>query len=564
MDTLQQKQHQNDRSTTTAISATQTTSGTATTKSKRSKKVKGSGSKTSPRNYETTIQMPSNNSQNTKDSLPSSSSNPTNQPTSATASVPTTTNTATSSSRAAGASGGASTSAPSGPSAFGSGPFSTSDPLQPRLSRQDSISFFTSLGNPNSNSISGGRFSTDSNSSISNFLNLPLPGNEGSSTGSGTATGSSFAFDTNGRGMSLINNLFMPPTTSSSSSSTTNASSQNNNHNSSSYPANDYASTTFRRPSEQLEPFNASVKLKNPSFSRPSTHSSGSKDLGKFSFGSGSFALPSGTSFSDAVSNPSSGVGTGNNNNNNNGSNSTATSGTGSSQDFDFFNNKRDSSTFRFGSQSRQPSFLNSDGFDFFRKDSDVGQSGNFTGFETVHENNNEALDEEMGADRTAETSGRKRRASRKTGSASKKLHLGGIKNEEQDFRQPVLPAYADYQKQSLPQTSQQQQQQHHSPWDSNQAPSPTSSDASARFRRNALLPPNQQAHTSPSYVVDQPVSPSSQTSTIVQHQQPQVPPVPQLPLPQQQQQPNLPIGHQRPGTPPQQLGTAQPGASQL
>ncbi|KAH3686080.1 hypothetical protein WICPIJ_002939, partial [Wickerhamomyces pijperi] len=84
------------------------------------------------------------------------------------------------------------------------------------------------------------------------------------------------------------------------------------------------------------------------------------------------------------------------------------------------------------------------------------------------------------------------------------------------------------------------------------------------RFRRNALLPPNQQAHTSPSYVVDQPVSPSSQTSTIVQHQQPQVPPVPQLPLPQQQQQPNLPIGHQRPGTPPQQLGTAQPGASQL
>ncbi|CDR45550.1 CYFA0S19e00276g1_1 [Cyberlindnera fabianii] len=176
----------------------------------------------------------------------------------------------------------------------------------PRPGRQDSISFYTNFGN-------GSRFSTDSNSSISNFLNFDQP-----------------AYDSNGRGMSIINNMFLPPTSGSMSSGypqgrTTAGTSVSNGAPppppQNFVPGNDYSNySQYRRPSEQLEPFNPSIQLKIPSFSAPKRPS---------------VAYPSGNSFSE------------------------------SNGDFNFFN-KRDSV------RTRQPSFTNpnynENYFDFFAK----------------------------------------------------------------------------------------------------------------------------------------------------------------------------------------------------
>lgn len=115
--------------------------------------------------------------------------------------------------------------------------------------RQDSISYFT-----NFNNNSGPRFSTDSNSSsISTFLNLPLP-NEQSSN-----------YDSNGRGLSIISNIFNSSPAGNPPSATPITPTQSNY-----LPSNDYSS--LRRPSEQLEPFEPSLKLKTTSFSKKNSN----------------------------------------------------------------------------------------------------------------------------------------------------------------------------------------------------------------------------------------------------------------------------------------------------
>jgi DNA-directed RNA polymerase subunit RPC12/RpoP len=271
------------------------------------------------------------------------------------------------------------------------------------MGRQDSISFYTNLGS------NGPRFSTDSNSSISNFLNF----------------NDQAAYDANGRGLSVINNLFLPPQPSGSQQQA------------SSFPADYNTYSTLRRPSEQLEPFNPSVKLKMPSFSKKN-----------------SVAFPTGSSFSET-------------------------------SDFDLFG-KRDSLK-----QTRQSSFLNTN----------IGDGSDFDLFAKRDSINKIADDEsplDTKAKREARSEPDVGKSHMKI---IPELGQINDENQAQrpQFRTPNIPNF-DYGTQLRP-GQQQVQEYQVSPLDQPPMRSPTSDTGTAASRRNAvpvlksktLSPPPQQ-----------------------------------------------------------------------
>lgn len=365
------------------------------------------------------------------------------------------------------------------------------DDVTPRTGRADSLSFYTNFNN-------GPRFSTDSNSSISNFLNLPTPADQG------------FNYDSNGRGYSILNNMFLPPGQSQSQQGGQGPT-QNQASNQQSQqqpgqnfiPSGDYATyQSFRRPSEQLEPFNPSVKLKAPNFSNKSSNT----NINQPSNGNGgrnnSTYLP-GTSFSEGVT------------------------------DFDSFS-KRDS--YR---NSRIPSFLNNNTF---------GEGSDFDFF-AKRDSIKPINDEELALkDNTAEDSqqqqqkGKKETKSEPDTNQFRPEPLGSIpecpqssmnktpqqqqdynqyeqqpQQQQQQFRQPQLP-FNEFQQQT-PQTQQYQQQQVPQQFQFNQQQQPNEDELSpkkakqqkrknpsqdmtgGRKRRPALQPPAQPSAPPPTAV---------------------------------------------------------------